>query len=235
MAFGLRVFSSTLVMDTIVELSDEPLMYTGKLVASSSNSLQHWSILDTKEGELLFIDNQLQSSRKDEWVYHDAFVRAVVGDGAKTVLILGGAEGCMIREVLKRPVDSVIQVDWDSSLTDYFRGPGIGWNSGSYYNPRVTLVTADALSWSKNCSLSFDCILVDLLDPTEEYLPFFQELLFNCKRCLKEGGFIGVNMGATRKAGKYIDRLLPGCKEIRVNVPSFREKWSICMWERPKN
>ena len=215
-------------MDSIVELSDEPIIYSGKLLASDTNALQSWSVLDTEEGEILFIDNQLQSCKKDEWIYHEAFVRAVVGD-AKNVLILGGAEGCMIREVLKKPVETIIQVDWDSSLTDYFRGPGISWNSGSYYNPRVRVVTADALSWIKSCSTQFDCILVDLLDPTDDCLSFFQELLLNCKLCLKVGGWLGVNMGAARKAKKYIDALLPGCQEVLVNVPSFREEWMICV------
>lgn len=214
-------------MDTIIELSDEPIVYTGTLLASSINALQSWSILDTEEGELLFIDNQLQSCKKDEWIYHEAFVNAVVKKEAKNVLILGGAEGCMIREVLKKSLGSIVQVDWDSSLTEYFRGPGISWNSGSYYNPRVTLEIADALEWIRSCALSFDYILVDLLDPTDDCLPFFQELLLNCKLCLNRGGCLGVNMGAARKAAKYIDNLLPGCQEVRVNVPSFREEWMI--------
>jgi len=215
-------------MDTIIELSDEPIVYTGKLLASVKNNLQSWSILDTKEGEMLFIDNQLQSCKNDEAIYHETFVGAVVGD-VKKVLILGGAEGCMIREVLKRPVEEIVQVDWDSSLTDYFRGPGISWNSGSYYNPRVTLVTADALGWIKSCAVQFDCILVDLLDPTDDCLPFFQELLEGCKLCLRRGGSLGVNMGAARKAGKYIDKLLLGCQEVLVYVPSFKEEWMICV------
>lgn len=51
----------------------------------------------------------------------------------KRVLILGGAEGCTLREVLKyKDVEAVVMVDWDEALCDYFKVSGsIQWNQGA--------------------------------------------------------------------------------------------------------
>ena len=89
--------------DTIMlELSDieNPISYTGTIITSHASSLQRWCIMDTKteeEGELLFIDNQLQSSKKDEYIYHEMFVHSLmIGCRSPSrILILGGGEGCV--------------------------------------------------------------------------------------------------------------------------------------------
>jgi spermidine synthase len=152
-------------MVVIIEKSDpnKPIEYTGSLLASG-NSVQQWSILKEESGnELLFIDNQLQSSKDDEAIYHEFFVHSLMIGSKKgsKVLILGGSEGCMLREVLKwKDIESVVQVDWDESLTDYFKDKGSSWNNNSYADSRVSIVNDDALEWLKNCDTTFDCIFI---------------------------------------------------------------------------
>jgi len=226
--------------DTIIELSDieNPITYKGTLVTSHISKLQNWCILDTQEeGELLFIDNQLQSSKKDEYIYHESFVHSLmIGcPEPKKVLILGGGEGCVIREVLKWPsIESITQVDWDSSLVSYFHGYGGSWNDYSYIDKRVKVVISDALVWLESQTERFHCIFIDLLDPQENHITdYFIKLLKSCKNHLTENGSLTINAGSAKKQGfslpKEIVNLFSDSlhlfQAIHIDVPSFKEEW----------
>jgi spermidine synthase len=227
-------------MNTIYEVSDplNPIIYEGIQIASNKSAFQEWCILDTEGSEHLFINNTLQSSKADEVIYHESFVHSLMNGCKKTdkVLILGGSEGCMAREVLKWPVTSVTQVDWDNSLVSYFRGPGASWNSNSYNDPRVNVVVADAFLWLKSCREEFDCIFIDLFDPNMDNYHDFYNIIKECSRCLSSGGGLSLNAGSVNsKASKYISLLvgsLFGNKElaaIHCPVPSFKEDWTFLM------
>ena len=101
-------------MNTIIEITNpfEPIEYKGTIIASKKSKLQEWCILDTEGSEHLFINNTLQSCKSDEVIYHETFVHSLMS-GSKNiskVLILGGSEGCMAREVLKRGVSKVTRL-----------------------------------------------------------------------------------------------------------------------------
>lgn len=227
-------------MNIICEVSDplNPITYKGIEVASNKSEFQNWTILDTEGSEHLFINNILQSSKSDEHIYHEVFVHSLMS-GCKReakVLILGGSEGCMTREVLKRGVSKVVQVDWDESLVSYFKGPGASWNSNSYDDSRVNVVISDALIWLKSCNEKFDYILVDLFDPTmNSYLEFFN-ILKECSRCLSPGGGLSVNAGSSNSnASTYLSLLMKDYFDnkyfaaLRCPVPSFKEDWVFLM------
>jgi spermidine synthase len=227
-------------MTTIYEISDpiNPITYTGVQIASNKSAFQEWCILDTEGSEHLFINNTLQSAKSDEVIYHETLVHSLMSGYKRVdkVLILGGSEGCMIREVLKWKVNSVTQVDWDESLINYFKGSGASWNSNSYDDHRVNVIIADALLWLKNCNTKFDCIFVDLFDPNMENYHDFYSILKECSRCLSPGGGLSLNAGSVNsKASSYISSLVKSIfdtKElaaINVPVPSFKEDWVFLM------
>jgi spermidine synthase len=227
-------------MTTIYEISDpiNPIIYEGIQIASNKSTFQEWCILDTEGSEHLFINNTLQSAKIDEVIYHETLVHSLMNGYKKVnnVLILGGSEGCMVREVLKWPVSSVTQVDWDESLINYFKSHGASWNSNSYNDPRVNVIIADALLWLKNCTMKFDCIFIDLFDPNmDNYLDFYS-ILKECGRCLSPGGGLSLNGGSVNsKAATYISFLVKSIfdnKELAavcVSVPSFKEDWVFLM------
>jgi len=231
-------------MDTILEQSDayNPILYSGTIIASNSSTLQSWKIMDTAdEGEILFIDNQLQSCKNDEYIYHEMFVHSLMAGCAnkKRVLILGGAEGCVLREVLKwNDVISVVQVDWDMSLIDYFKGKGVSWNNNSYADERVTVITKDAIEWLKETNEMFDCIFIDLLDPTNVYMPFFKGLFDVCKHHLTKYGGLIMNAGCINKSStvnisiefkKILQDMNMEFSALHIHVPSFKDEWTFLM------
>jgi len=227
-------------MNTIYEVSDpiNPIIYEGIQIASNKSAFQEWCILDTEGCEHLFINNTLQSSKADEHIYHETFVHSLMSGCRKkdNILILGGSEGCMAREVLKWPVNSITQIDWDSSLVSYFKGPGASWNSNSYNDKRVNVIVSDALLWLKSCQKTFDCIFIDLFDPNMDNYQDFYNIVKECGRCLSPGGGLSLNVGSVNyMASKYISLLIKNLfnnkdlAAVRCSVPSFKEDWVFLM------
>lgn len=227
---------------TVCETSDPEnhLEYTGTLLASNTNSLQSWKILDTKEnGEMLFINDIHQSSKKDEYYYHEMFVHSLLFGIAspKTVLVLGGSEGCMAREILKwDSVKRVVQVDWDESLLNYFKVNGYTWNSNVYENPRLEVIVADAFKWIQTCNEQFDAIFIDLFDPSNNELQVFQNLIIECKKRLSPYGGLSVNAGIVKKEHTPACILANFIRDsytepkyhrvaVKMFVPSFEGTW----------
>ncbi len=235
-------------MTTVLDTSDpeHPISYTGEVLASHASELQTWTVLNTKtDGDVLIIDNQFQSSKLDEHIYHETLVHSLfIGlNSPKRVLILGGAEGCTAREVFKwDSVQQVVQVDWDASLIAYFQTGGRSWNGNVYTNPRLEVYAQDALKWLESCTEAFDAVLVDLLDPISNAdADFFKKVLKACKLVLNVGGGLSMNMGCcapgknqqgrnllqwmrTEFSGHYVKRAA-----VRANVPSFVEPWGFAL------
>jgi len=70
-------------------------------------------------GKTLILDGKVQSSVTDEWIYHEALVHPVMiaHPYPESVLVLGGGEGAVLREVLKhKTVKKVIMVDIDKEV-----------------------------------------------------------------------------------------------------------------------
>jgi spermidine synthase len=239
-------------MITVHDTSDphQTLTYSGICLGTNSadtGRVQTWTVIEGVKGEMLFIDRQHQSTLDDEYIYHEMFVHGLMS-GIKTptrVLILGGAEGCMAREVLKWPgVERVVQVDWDKSLVDFFRVPDVAarWNQGAYSDPRVEVHHKDALIWLQETQEQFDAIFIDLLDPADVHdICFLKNCISLCKARLAVNGGLSVNVGsvvpgvngpvavladfmATEFTLPKFDRLA-----MKTFVPSYLGEWCFLM------
>jgi spermidine synthase len=227
----------------VIELSDPKniQIYKGEHVMHHIGEHQNWTILGHEtNGQMLFIDDHHQSSQTDEHIYHESFVHSLLCgiQNPKRILILGGSEGCMAREVLRWPtVESIVQVDWDAQLCGWFRMHGDTWHKGAYNDPRLCVVHQDALEWLQNYVDSFDAVFVDLFDPTDIDVPFFKEVLRLCRLKLACKGGLAVNVGPVPKVATEILKELVGLIQneysvarfqllaAHVHVPSFLGEW----------
>ena len=233
-------------MDTVQELSDpsNTLTFQGHLLKEVHSEKQHWKILKHDiQGPMLFIDNQHQSSLSDEQRQHETFVHSLMFGVAepRSVLILGGAEGCLAREVIRWPtVERVVQVDWDETLIEQFRGEGSQWNRGAQNDPRVHVICEEALHWLQNTSEKFDCIFIDLLDPTDTNLQFLKQLLVSAKEHLNPCGNLSINAGLVKSSPTAACELADFMKQlfrepeqqrsaVKVHVPSQQGEWCFLM------
>jgi len=90
--------------------------------AKGTSDFQTYEVFETTAfGRVLLVDGLLQCSQFDEYVYHESLVHpALVAHGCPSnVMVLGGGEGCTLREVLKNPhVTSATMVDIDKPVVE---------------------------------------------------------------------------------------------------------------------
>jgi spermidine synthase len=119
-------------------------------------------------GTVLAIDGIIQVTEKDEFFYHEfmTHVALLAHNNPKKVLIIGGGDGGILREVLKHPnIEKVTLVEIDASVVAFSQKYLPFVSKGSFEDPRLELVIADGAEFVKNCPEQFDIILCDSTDP----------------------------------------------------------------------
>jgi spermidine synthase len=123
----------------------------------------------------LFLDGNLQLSSRDEYRYHEVLVHPVMSAARshETVLVLGGGDGAVARELLKyEDVQRIIIVDLDPEVTELARTSPLlrKINADALSDPRVTIVNADAYRYLEESSDVYPVVIIDLPDPNNESL-----------------------------------------------------------------
>ncbi|AKH69187.1 spermidine synthase [Spongiibacter sp. IMCC21906] len=161
---------------------------------------QHLVIFEsTSFGRVMALDGIIQTTERDEFIYHEmlAHVPLFAHGQAKDVLIIGGGDGGLLREVLKHQnVERAVQVEIDQAVIDMCVKYLPNHSAGAYDNPRAEIVINDGIEYVKTTDRQFDIILSDSTDPIGpgEVLftsPFYEGI----KRCLKPGGIFAAQNG----------------------------------------
>ena len=102
----------------------------------------------------------------------------------------------MLREVLKHPIEHVIQVEIDQAVVDMAKEYLPNHSAGSYNDPRLNLVIADGMDFVRASSERFDIIISDSTDPIGPGEILFTENFYAAaKQCLNEGGIMATQNG----------------------------------------
>jgi spermidine synthase len=178
---------------------DVKVVFEGTLNAHFTTAKTEVCLLHTTTyGEVLFMDGTVQSSQADETLYHEALVVPAMCarpyDNIGDVLILGGGEGCVAREVLKWGARSITQYDHDEQFIRWARSGLAHWNGGAYDDKRVNVHCEDAEAALQN-GQKYDAIFVDLFDPDASSIDWFSDMLLGCVRKLREGGVLAAYIG----------------------------------------
>jgi len=209
---------------------------TSKQVVDILNT-PHW-------GKMLFLDGVLQSTTKDEVIYHNALVHPLLDTLVENhrILILGGGEGATAREVLRwKTVARVTMVDYDKELVECMIKYGPDWSKGAFQNNRLKVFYQDAWEFMEY-NQEYNGIIVDLTDPDckkERWL----ELLNSIMKCIKKtkGGFVmnaGLYLPWDTGALKELVELIKGIcyvnKDFKyyiytVFIPSFSGEWTFIL------
>jgi spermidine synthase len=149
-------------------------------------------------GRVLTLDGTVQASHADERIYHELAVHVPLlakARTAATVLIVGGGDGGILREVLRHAcVTRVVMVEIDPrviAVSDHYLGI-----QGDYRDPRVAVVIGDAAVYVREAAgrgETFDLIVVDATDSTT---PSFS---------LWTDGFFAALAACTARDGACID------------------------------
>lgn len=143
-----------------------------ELLMTKRTKYQSMTIADTGAyGRALFLDARVQTTEGDEKFYHEPLVHTpiLLNGGAKSVLILGGADGGAAREALRwNCVERVVVVDIDADVVEGCRLHLSSIADGAFEDPRCQLIIGDALDFIDESTELFDVIVSDLTDPVED-------------------------------------------------------------------
>jgi spermidine synthase len=119
-------------------------------------------------GRVLTLDGVVQVTEGDEFIYHEmmAHVPILAHGAAKRVLIIGGGDGGMAREVLRhRSVEHVTMVEIDGGVVEFAKQYLPSLSAGAFDDPRLDLVIADGAAFVRESRDSFDVVISDSTDP----------------------------------------------------------------------
>jgi spermidine synthase len=180
-------------------------------------------------GRMLFIDGVLQSSEKDEKIYHQALVGYCKPTGR--VLIAGGAEGATAREVLNTyEISNVLMVDWDKELVDIMRKEV--FCQGVFENPLLEVIHEDIMKFLNGTCEIYDSVIIDLLDPhTEDEIKWLSAVCVLAFTRIHKGTLV-LNAGGNYQIMLRLMRVIEescSCKAeyTSIFVPSFQELWYL--------
>ncbi len=157
-------------------------------------------VLRAEHGYLvLFLDGHIQFHSYDEHRYHESlgvipFLYSAEGS-LKRVLICGGGDGLLARELLKfKEVERVLLVDIDPDMTELARREPVSiLNERSLFDPRVEVRNQDAAMLVAETNETFDLIISDFPDPIAPPLNLLYGKDFYAvvrRRLRKKGGIL---------------------------------------------
>jgi len=174
-------------------LEADTVLYEG------NTGFQDLIIFDNKTfGRVMMLDGVIQLTDKDEFIYHEmmAHVPLFALEAPETVLIIGGGDGGVLREVLRHPgVTSVVHCEIDKAVVDLSLEFFPGISQGAFDDRRVELLIGDGIKFVHETERRFDVIIVDSTEPVGPAKVLFTDEFFSaCQKCLTPGGvFIGQN------------------------------------------
>ena len=174
---------------------------------------QHIALIENDLfGKVLFLDEVVQVTGKDEFIYHEmmAHVPLLAHGNAAEVLIVGGGDCGMAEEVLKhRSVARLTQVEIDASVVDFSKRHFSAFNAPVFEDDRFDLVIGDGLKFVAETNRRFDVILIDSTDPIGPGEALFsREFYEGCRRCLNPGGIVATQNGVPfLQAGELVSSM----------------------------
>jgi spermidine synthase len=155
--------------DRVLDVAESGL-YADEVILARTTSYQRIVVTAWRNDLRLFLNSHLQFSSRDEYRYHESLVHpGLAARKARRVLVLGGGDGLALREILKySQVEHVTLVDLDPEMPRLFtvHPQLVALNGGAFRDPRVQVVSADAMVWLEKATEIYDFAIVDLPDPS---------------------------------------------------------------------
>lgn len=149
-------------------------------------------------GRVMALDGVVQTTERDEFIYHEMMthVPLLAHGKAKRVLIIGGGDGAMLREVSHhRTIEQITMVEIDAGVVSFCKEYLPNHSAGAYDDPRLNLVIDDGVNFVTQTQEKFDVIISDCTDPIGPGESLFtSEFYAGCKQALNPGGiFVAQN------------------------------------------
>ncbi|KAL5720333.1 spermidine synthase [Ranunculus cassubicifolius] len=169
-------------------------------------------------GKVLVLDGVIQVTERDECAYQEMIAHLPLCSipNPKKVLVIGGGDGGVLREVSRHT--SVEQIDIceiDGMVIDvskqFFPDLAVG-----YQDPRVTLHVGDGVAFLKAVQEgTYDAIIVDSSDPIGPAQELFEKPFFeSVAKALRPGGVVCTQAESIWLHMDIIEGLVTNCRQI---------------------
>ena len=193
---------------------------------------QFLEVVETEAwGKALFLDECIMTTDKDEFIYHEMITHVAMNThkNPENVLVIGGGDGGVIREVIKHPaVKKATLCEIDEAVVRvskiYFPAIACGLD-----DPKVEVLFADGVKHIKEHLDYYDVIIVDSTDPVGPAVGLFRRDFYQCVYdALKEDGiFVAqtespvVYPDIVPEVYQTISSIFPITKEYFGAVPTY--------------
>lgn len=216
-----------------------------RVIYSGRTKYQKIDVVETYHyGKCLILDDKIQSTVEDEWIYHESLVQPAMftHENPADVLVIGGGEGATVREVLKHSsVKEATMVDIDEGVIEASRNYLPEMSQGAFEDLRLKLVIGDGRRFLEEGGVEevYDVIIIDVTDPLSEgpsYLLYTKEFYEVVKKALKPDGVM-----ATQATSTYYSRYcflsiyhtlkstFPIVQPYHAWIPSYDNPWGFML------
>jgi spermidine synthase len=199
---------------------------------TEQTDFQKLDMIETEQfGTMLVLDGMVMTTDVDEFVYHEmvAHVPLFTHPNPKKVLVVGGGDGGVIREVLKHPsVEKAVLVEIDGKVIEYSKKflPNI---AGELDNPRVEVQVDDGFMHIHNHKNTYDVIMVDSTEPVGPAAKLFEKGFYQgIYEALTEEGIFVAQSDNPWFHGELIKKVFADVKDIfpitrlyTANIPTY--------------
>lgn len=216
-------------------------MKTTKTYVTEKTDFQDLAMIETEEfGTMLVLDGMVMTTVRDEFVYHEMVAHPALftHPNPKHVLVVGGGDGGVIREILKHPsVEKAVLVDIDGKVIEYSKKylPTIACGLD---DPRVEVIVNDGYMHIHDHKNAYDVIMVDSTEPVGPAVELFSKGFYQgIYESLKEDGiFIAQTDNPWFKAdliqsvNRDVREIFPIVRVYCANIPTYPSGlWTFTM------
>ncbi|WP_091833472.1 polyamine aminopropyltransferase [Marininema halotolerans] len=208
---------------------------------------QSMDVIETKTfGRMLILDGMVMTTDKDEFVYHEMLTHVGMSThpNPKKVLVVGGGDGGVIREVLKHPsVEKAVLCEIDGRVIEVSREyfPAI---AGALSDERVDIQVADGIQHIEAHKGEYDVILVDSTEPVGPAVGLFQKPFYQgIYEALKPDGIMVAqtespwfNRELIAQVYQDISGIFPVARLYTASIPTYPSGlWSFTLGSKGKD
>lgn len=182
-------------------------------------------------GNVLVLDGVIQVTERDEFSYQEmiAHIPLFAHQSPKKVLVIGGGDGGVLREISRHPgVEEIVICELDQGVIDVSKKylPGL---AKGYDDPRVTVHVMDGAVFMEQNQDSFDVVITDSSDPIGPASVLFETPFFNAMhKCLRQGGIVctqgecmWLHVGLIRPLIKSISQTFDSVGYAYTTIPTY--------------
>jgi spermidine synthase len=176
-------------------------------------------------GRVLTLDDVVQTTEGDNFIYHEMLthVPILAHGAARRVLIIGGGDGGMAREVLRHDtVAHVTMVEIDAGVVEFSKEYLPMLSAGAFDDPRLDLVIADGADFIRRTAGGYDVIIVDSTDPIGPGEVLFTDTFYgHAKRALTEDGILVTQNGVPFLQGAELTNTMRAFRALFADATCY--------------